>query len=167
MCSSQALSSERNSASAGLSFPPTLHNPCFISVITVVLIIRTIATCSCFIDHLCFSHCRHRCRRRRSINGVDLLVFRFCQTFPTVCPLVTFLATVATLAFKLGGPVRVSRDLCFPLLSYSLSLWRGRPHAKHPFPLPLPTAPTSIGVALALLGSDSTPRPSLSETRPN
>ena len=48
-----------------------------------------------------------------SINGVDFLVFRFCQTPPAVCPL-AFLAAVATLTFELGGTVLVSL-LLWPL----------------------------------------------------
>ena len=61
--------------------------------------------------------------RRRSINGVDFLVFRFCQTLPAVCPLVASLATVATLTFKLGGTALVSRALCLSLaLALALTL---------------------------------------------
>ena len=78
-----------------------------------------------------------------------------CQTLPTVCPLVACLATMATLAFKLGWSVLVRLECsCFALAL-----------TKHPFPLPLPTASTSIGVALALFESNYTPRPSLSKTK--
>ena len=83
----------------------TLHtqNPCFRGVNSTVIIIGPTPANSCFIDLPCVFHWRHRRSRRRSSNGVDFLVFRFCQTFPAVCPLVTFLATMATLTFRLGG----------------------------------------------------------------
>ena len=72
--------------------------------------------------------------------------FAFARRFPQSAPLVTLLATIATVQ--------------------SFASWPGRPHTKHHFPLPLSMASTSIGVALALPGSNSTPRPSLSEIRP-
>ena len=51
------------------------------------------------------------------------LVFRFCQTLLAVCPLVGFLATVATLVLELGGAVLVSRTFCFPFgLALALAL---------------------------------------------
>ena len=60
----------------------------------------------------CVFHSRSRRSRRRSMNVAH---FRFCQTLPTVCPLVAFLATVATLALEHGGGVLVSGTLCFPV----------------------------------------------------
>ena len=64
----------------------------------------------------------HRSSRQRPINGVDFLVLRFCQTLPAFCPLVTLLATVATLAFKLGWTVLVSQGALRLALALALGL---------------------------------------------
>ena len=119
---SQAVSSGRNSASAGMLLPSTLRTPFFRSVNSAVIIIGPTPTNSCFID---LFHCRHRRSRRRSINGADFLVFRFCQTLLEVCPLVTFLATMATLAIKLGWSVPLSRGTLCLYLALALALCKG------------------------------------------
>ena len=88
-----------------------------------------------------------------AVDGVDF-VLHLCQTLPAFWPLVTFLATVGTLAFKLGWSVLVRRGV----LRFALALGLDLGLIK----LPLlrcvagtsaheaSTASTSIGVALAL-----------------
>ena len=160
VCSSQALSSGRNSASTGLSFPSTLRT--HVSLVSSLLFSSSEQSPQIHASSITSVSSTDA---TSAVDGVDFLVFRICQALPAVFPLVTFLATMAALAFKLGWSVLVSRGtLC---LSLAFAAWLGRPHTKHPFPLPLPlpTPSTSIGVTLALLGFDSTPRPSLSKIR--
>ena len=106
---------------------------------------------------------------------MDFLVLRFCQTLPAVYPLVTLLAAAATLAFKLGRTVLVSRgDLRLTLtLGLALDLIELAVFrcvagtSAHEASLSLAFANT-INVhrrRIRIAGSDSTPRPSLSKTR--
>ena len=87
------------------------QNPCFKSVNSTIIIIGPTPTNSCFINLPCVFRRSRPC----SINGVDFLVFCFCQTLPAVCPLVGFLATVGALTFKIGGAVPAIRALCLSL----------------------------------------------------
>ena len=74
---------------------------------------------SCFFDHL---YRPYGCSRRRSINGVDFLVLRFCWWLPAICPLVSILATVVTLAFKLGATFLVRQGVLRLTLALGLAL---------------------------------------------
>ena len=77
--------------------PTHFEDPCLGSVCTAVVVGP-----ARFIDLTRVFHCRHRRSRRGSINGVDFLVFRFCQSFPAIYPFVAFLVTMATLTLELG-----------------------------------------------------------------
>ena len=132
LCSSQALLREEE---LGICWHVVVtlqtQNPCFRGINSAVVIIGPTPTSSCFVYLPNVFHCRHRRTRRRSVNVADFIVFRFCQTFLAVCPLVAFLATMAKLTFKLGGTVpfnrgslRLSFALAFALGLIELAIFR-------------------------------------------
>ena len=122
VCSSQALSSGRNSASAGLSFPYTLrtHDSFPSSLLfssseqSPLIPVSSITSVSSTAAPVAVDGA--------SPTAWTFLSYTSAQTLPTVCTLVTFLATVATLSFKLGWSVLVRLGVLRFALALGLAL---------------------------------------------